>query len=411
MTIQYEGTSNWWFSVFGMLLLSNGVGMGAIMYIVQPPEPDCFSESTLGDSAIYCATSDLNDQDADSLSRGIQYISTISDDSPLRSTRDRLLEKWSNGLLSLGEKAFQEGNLAKAVETAKMIPVHLPIRKLAESKIDQWNSTWVKAEGIYEAASVKMEKKHPSSWYSALSKAKELQRLGNEYWGTVKYQELVYNIQDIREQDEKKQEQEKKAAKLALKNQDDRSKPKIASENTSDITSSNFESEQKAEDLARLNKAKTLASSGKIDDLRAAINEASLVISDMHYQEARKLIDATERKIAIVEDNYTLAQAKKFAQKNDIMSLETAVSQASLISQDRPLYKEASQQIAEWDKKISFQRTLANNIQQKTTNTTNDVQVNLETQLPKLEETFSYTSEPQANNIQLETLQFNGSQQ
>ncbi|MBW4668660.1 MAG: hypothetical protein KME60_14835 [Cyanomargarita calcarea GSE-NOS-MK-12-04C] len=341
MNIQCFKPIKWWYWLAGILLLTSGVGVGALIFIMQIPQAfDCISESGVKDSTasvIYCATTTVDEQDAASLSRVIELVDSIPKDNPLRHSGDRLIEKWSEAILRLSEKAFQEGDLHKAVNTAKLIPVNMKLHPLANEQIKKWQSTWSKAEAIYQAAEEKMQEREDNNrshnWYVALTKAKELKNLDNNYWATTKYPELVHNIQDIRERNEQGEKKEEKVKK-----------------DLEPITQ--VDVEQKESDLAQLKKAKLLASSGKIEDMRDAITEAHMVYSDVYFQEAQKFIATIQGKIEISEDRDYLKNAQKSASKNDVISLQMAIGEASMITKERPLYKEANQDIGKWNKQI-----------------------------------------------------------
>ena len=432
MTLQYPKAIKWWHSIVGILILTTSVGVGASIFMLQsPPSPDCLSESLLQDSPsllIYCASTSIDEQDAAKLSSAIQSVNAISHDNPLRQTADGLIEKWSQTLFDLSKKFFHEGDLTKAVDTAKLIPVNVTIYDSANKQIERWQSTWSKAQAIYEAAESDIEENDYSRWSKALSKAKELKNLDNDYWAITKYQELAYKIEDAKEKYE--QEEQKKANENKLAESKDNTSH---SQTTKDFYNNiSLEAEQETEDLARIKKARALASSGKLEDIRNAINEASLVVSEAHYQEAKKIITNLESKMEMAEDKDYLEQAKKSASKNDITSLETAISQASLISQSRPLYKEANQHILIWTQKISQlknqpqnKKTKINAISPKKTvinfkNTLNDsnhLQVNSKVKLRVLQENQEnpevtpYIFESQANDINLDDMQLNNFQE
>jgi hypothetical protein len=237
--------------------------------------------------------------------------------------------------MHLSQKAFHEGNINKAVELAQDIPENHSASQLAGKQIKEWQSIWSQAESIYASAKAEVED-DSKNWYAALSKARQLQALENDYWANTRYYELVRHIQGAREEREKGKVERKSASQ------------KSQVDNNDKITS-----EEKTEELAFLEKARALANSGKLDNMRSALVEASMVISEPHVQEARKLIAEIERKIAVTEDSSYLEEARKLASKNDEISLQMAVNEARLIAKDRPLYKQANQQIAIWEKKIS----------------------------------------------------------
>jgi hypothetical protein len=431
MTLQYPKAIKWWHSIVGILILTTSVGVGASIFMLQsPPSSDCSSASLLQDSTslvIYCASTSVDEQNADKLSNAIQLVNDIPNDNPLRQTADGLIEKWSQALFELSEKYFHEGDLSKAIDVARLIPVNLPIYDSANKRIKKWESTWSKAQVIYEAVESDIEENDFSRWSKALSKAQELKSLDNDYWANTKYQELTYKIQDAKEKYE--QEEQKKAnEKKIAENQDNISNSQTAENLYSNISS---DVEQEAEDLARIKKARTLGNSGKTEDIRNAINEASLVVSQAYYQEAKKMITVLENKMEMAEDKDYLEQAKKSASKNDVTSLETAISQASLISQSRPLYKEANQHILIWSQKISQLKNKPNNKKTKTNaitpnkpnktainfkkkiNESNYLQVNQKLKLRILQENSEatevtpYIFESQANDVNLNDMRLN----
>lgn len=357
MSIQFPKLTKWWYGVLGLFLLSASVGIGALFILAQSPESNCRSlESQSADAGaiIYCATSTVDEQDSDKLNQAIQLVNAIPQDNPLRASGDKLIERWSQALMYLSEKAFHEGDITKAVDTAELIPGNIALYQTAKSKIKQWQTIWSQAENIYETASsdAKDEGNGSREWYMALAKAKELKTLDNQYWATTKYQELVHQIQNLKEEKEKA-DQEQKIAKAQEK--------KEAQEK------SQLEVQQETDDFTQLKKARTLASSQKIDDMRAAVIEASIIISEPHHQEARKLIAETEKKIATLEDAVSLENANKAAMSNDAISLEMAINEASLIGKERPLYNRATQQIAVWRKKKA-QVELKNEVVEKKDN-------------------------------------------
>ncbi|BAZ09442.1 hypothetical protein NIES4071_12500 [Calothrix sp. NIES-4071] len=342
MNIRYLPFTRWWHWILAIFLATGVLGVNAVIFLTKSPqESNCNSESyETAAGVIYCATISVDEQDAAKLSEAIQLVNTIPQDSPLRSNADKLIERWSQAIMHLSQKAFHAGDINKAVEITQDIPDNHSSYQTASQQVKQWQSIWSQAEGIYNSALAEIED-GSKNWYAALNKAKQLQTLENDYWANTKYYELVRHIQGARENREKVEAEKVEAEKLA-------SQKAEIDENSDYIVSSD-----KTDELAQLNKARALANSGKIDDMRAALVEASMVISEPNLKDARKLIAETEKKIAVVEDSSYLEEAKKLAAKNDEISLKMAVNEAKLIGKDRPLYKQANQHVAIWDKKIS----------------------------------------------------------
>lgn len=325
-----------------MLSLPGGFGVWGVSQLLQLPElPDCISQLNLKDSTasvFYCATKTADDLDANKLSKAIELVNSLPTEHPQRSMSDRMIEKWSQAILRLGETAFQQGDIDKAVDMVKLIPDNVSAHQLANNQIEKWKSIWSKGEAIYDAAVAKVQENDRDNSYLALIKAKELLNLGNDFWATTKYQELIHKIQEIKEKNVQARAQEEKYRLAETKKQ-------LEIINTT-------EQEQQAQDLAQLNKARKEAKSGNIEDMKDAITQASMIVSGHYYDEAQEFITNTKRQIEIASAPSSHKVANELANKNDAESLQTAINQARLITDDRPLYKEANEHIAKWNQQI-----------------------------------------------------------
>lgn len=107
------------------------------------------------------------------------------------------------------------------------------------------------------------------------------------------------------------------------------------------------------EDVAHLEKARSLATGGAIPDLTAAISEAQVIpASNPRAKEARQEIGQWVAQIQTIEDRPYLDHADELALVEDINGLQAAIVQASQIRRGRALYKEAQGKIANWTDKI-----------------------------------------------------------
>ncbi|MEC4814828.1 MAG: hypothetical protein SAK29_16330 [Scytonema sp. PMC 1069.18] len=337
---QWFRAIKWWFAILIMLFFPIGAaGWGLTQLLQLPALPNCVSESLSKDSStsvFYCAKAIADDEDADKLSQAIELVNSLPKNHPQRPIAKQLSEEWSQAILRLGESAFQQGNIDQAVDIAKQIPDYVSTYQLADKRIKEWNSIWSKASKIYNIALAKINEVDPKNSYLALNKAKELLKIGNDYWETTKYQELVAQIQDIKEKKEEIQ---------AIAN-----KERLAKTTTEPEKMEYLDRQQEEQDLVYLDKARMLAQSGKIEDMIDAIGEASMVASRRYSEEAQKLIADIRRQMDIADDRTSLNRAKELASQNDVVSLEMAISEASFITQGTPLYKEANEYIAKWNK-------------------------------------------------------------
>lgn len=127
---------------------------------------------------------------------------------------------------------------------------------------------------------------------------------------------------------------------------------------------------RETQDVARLERARTYASSGLVTDLRAAIAEAQQVPSgNPRYQEAQREIQRWATQVETVEDQPYLDRAEQIATFGGSASLREAIQEAGRIPPGRALYKRAQDKIARWTDTIQREedqpildqaRTLAN---------------------------------------------------
>lgn len=107
------------------------------------------------------------------------------------------------------------------------------------------------------------------------------------------------------------------------------------------------------EDVSRLEKARTLAGQGTVNDLTAAIAEAQRIpSSNPRAQEARQESSRWRAQVEAIEDQPYLDRAEQIALLEDINSLQAAIAEASQIRNGRALYPEARKLIRSWTAKI-----------------------------------------------------------
>ncbi|MBL1211593.1 hypothetical protein [Geminocystis sp. GBBB08] len=446
MTTKTE-SNNWqisWQLLSVILALSfGGVGFIATTALLRlPSNPSCNRISLFFSSAtnrIYCAQLQADKNTVDSLLEAITLLEVLSPNHPLRNEINRHVAEWSNDILMLAEKEFNEGKLEEAIAIARKIPPQVDNYHTIEERITKWTQVWDKAEAIQEEVETELKN---SQWNKAFLVAVKLLNINNDYWQNTQYQETVKTINLAREESKQldgaystlraggidnllktieiasvispssysyneatkliKDAQDKiitivekfvdhqdwnnlseLAAKMPdngnLKNQArDWATIASAGKNANLGTVSGMElaiaeveqipSDSKIyqksreltsqwvaqkEDLTYLANARDLARSGQVGDLNAAIAKAQLVSNENPlYREARQEIRQWQKDIQIQEDKPILAKAQELAQGNNIQSWQNAINEASQIKSDRALYSEASNLIRDWRRNI-----------------------------------------------------------
>ena len=107
------------------------------------------------------------------------------------------------------------------------------------------------------------------------------------------------------------------------------------------------------QDVGYLTQAKDLASGGSMNDLAAAVNEASKIpTGNPRYDEARQEIARWQDTIQTVEDRPILDRADQLAEGGSVNALQAAIDEISRIGKGRSLSSDADQRIADWSDRI-----------------------------------------------------------
>lgn len=107
------------------------------------------------------------------------------------------------------------------------------------------------------------------------------------------------------------------------------------------------------EAIAQLEKARILSQPGTINDLAAAIAEASTIPrSNPRWDEVQQQIQTWTAQIQTIEDRPLLDQAEQIAAQGDLASLQAAAAQANQIAQGRALAKEAQGKARIWTEQV-----------------------------------------------------------
>ena len=115
--------------------------------------------------------------------------------------------------------------------------------------------------------------------------------------------------------------------------------------------------QREIEDVSRLERARMLASSGLVSDLKTALSEAQQIPrGNPRYQEARDEIRRWTSQVETLEDQPYLDRANQIASFGGAASLQEAIQEASRIAPGRALYTQAQEKIAQWTDTIQRQQ-------------------------------------------------------
>ncbi len=176
------------------------VAGGAITQLVGVKSVECtIADEELSATRLYCAQQSADKRTVDDLQVAIRLANSIPVDDPLRLAGDRKIREWSEELLRLGEGLYQDGKLEDAIAAARSIPGSAHLNTQVERQVKDWQSTWEKAETLYEKTQQAIDDRQ---WGKALSAAREILGLDNTHWQTVKYPEIMAQLEEARRDQE-----------------------------------------------------------------------------------------------------------------------------------------------------------------------------------------------------------------
>jgi hypothetical protein len=184
--------------IAGLIVLPVGL-IGIVCAIAKTPmaihcsRVDAKSEV---EARLHCSRVSAERQTPESLVRAIKLVRTIPDHAPLHQEGTRLIEQWSNDLLTQADRLYQAGDLGGAIAIAESLPLGLPKSELAREKTQIWRLTWTHAQTIEKDILTRLQK---GEWQQAFQLADQLQHFGNNYWSKERYTALIEKIHSNRE--------------------------------------------------------------------------------------------------------------------------------------------------------------------------------------------------------------------
>ncbi len=320
----------------GILVAVTGVGVVSAISLFRIPNlPNCraiFWPTASATTRLQCAEAYAEQGTVEGYLDAIDLLESLPGDHPLRAEIDLRIEAWSENILDLAEDTFQAGELSTAIAMARRIPNHTAAAQVINQQVGEWNQIWKEAETIYQGAEADLGQ---LAFQDAFAKAVQLLDVGNTYWETVKYDELVGKITAAREH------------------------------------------------LNQLGRAKELARQGTLKAMQEALGLAQGIPSDSPvYGEAQSVIrgfgrdllamaeTALEKQDAVaagqmlgaipaslgmgeeIADMRILVDASQLSWQGGLSGLEGAIVRLQSISADRPLYGKAQALMRRWQDEV-----------------------------------------------------------
>ncbi|MCE2664202.1 MAG: chromosome segregation ATPase, partial [Microcystis sp. 53602_E8] len=385
---RYQHRFTWkvWAALF--VVVFGGVGFLATWQLLNmqksPNCPKIFWPIASASLRLYCAQLSADSRTVEGLLAAIALVEALPDDHPLRSQVNQQVEEWARDILNLAEKDYQAGNLQQAITKARQIPNNMAVAAIIEERIAKWQGTWTEGNDILSKLE---ENLRASNWNQSFRLAVDLLNLNNEYWATVKYNEALAKITVAREDSSKLdnafnlfarggldnwlkvieearkiqassyayQEAEKLIGKTEdkLKEYAERlieRKQWQALRDLANQTPKDLKIKEDVTDWSLLSAAALDAEAGTVEGLEAGI--LGLEQIDASRPLHQTALAMRERWQLQVQDLRILSEARDLAQAGTIEQYSTAIAKAGEVPRNNPLWSQAQQEIASWNRQI-----------------------------------------------------------
>ncbi|MBL1177310.1 hypothetical protein [Pantanalinema sp. GBBB05] len=191
-TIQHPGRSlklpqwikarGWLFLGLTSCLVFGGVGAWALVWLATPPpSADCQNISVLSPDMerLYCAQEAARSGDLPQLLAGLKFLEEWTPEHPLYKEAQKSIDEWSAAILRIAQQRIEQSDLKGAVDLAKQIPKSSPIYQDAQAIVTQWQTLWQRGEAISTKARNAMKQQR---WDEASQYIASLREINHDYW-------------------------------------------------------------------------------------------------------------------------------------------------------------------------------------------------------------------------------------
>ena len=308
------------------------VGTTAVVSLFRVPNlPNCraiFWPTASASLRLQCAEAYADQGDVKNLLAAIALVDQLPEDHPLRPDINRRIEGWATQVLDLAERFFEEGDIEKAISSAKKIPTKTTAAGLVKDRITRWQKIWQEGQDDFDEAIVKLKAKN---FQAAFSLSVKLLDVPNQFWSTVKYNELT---------------------KLIAQGREDSRKMSDALDLAKDGTIKGFtEALKKLKEIGKESIFYAEAQSKRTDIAKQMLTVSENLLAARQLSDAQAMLSAIPRDAGLnreIEDFQIFVTAYQQAWSGTAGGLETAISRMKTLGKDRPRYAKGQQLIAQW---------------------------------------------------------------
>ncbi|MDB9509771.1 hypothetical protein PN499_00945 [Kamptonema animale CS-326] len=342
-----RGFWQWQLMWLAVLLAFGVTGAGALLWLlaVQPP-PNCqqLSPVAADGERLYCAQQAANSGKLEQILEALALVESWPPEHPLHEQSLQLTGEWSKAILGLATAKIEAGDLQGALEIVGKIPKSSPAYSEVETAVAGWQNNWEEGQKLYDKAqeALKAEDLRKASEY-----AQALFKLDNIFWGQKRFNELVEQITLERQGWQRLREAKELAAEGGLENLGE------AIALAGKIGKKLFAYTKGEAQIVSWSRALLGIARQRLQEknLDGAIAAANLIPADSAlYAEAQDLMQLGRAQAV------TWNQSIGTPLPQHIFALLEGQAAAAQIAPDRPLYKQAQDQIK--DLEVQFQDLL-----------------------------------------------------
>jgi hypothetical protein len=323
---------SFWIVVVWLVLGSGLVSAKWLVHRLPPTNCQALVPMTADSERLYCLQQAAESGNLDDLVAAMNFVSDWHQDRPLYGEGQRLLQQWSQSILTLAKAELDAGNLADAIELARLIPVRSPLYPEAQVQVATWQRDWQSAGTIVSQFETAMAEQ---KWHQAFQLADRLTQSPLKYWREERASALAWMLS--REQ-EAAQTLETAEQLAASQNPNAISQALHLLQNIPEDTHAKERAKQKQALWSR-SLLEITAKRLEQQDYAGAIATAKAVPhDDAHYPEA--------------QDWIALSRASETAQKEDIAALLDALEVVQQIQPQSPLFPQAKMRAELWQSQI-----------------------------------------------------------
>ncbi len=338
----------------GILGLSGGVAVGALLWLTQlPPLPDCDNLSRLAADAerLYCVQQAAQSGDLEQLTIALNLAGQWTAEHPLHTEGQRLMASWSAMVLAIAQTQLEQSDLESALAIARRIPSSSPTYPEVQATLAQWQEQWQQGESAYLTA---QEALQAQNWDLASAQVTVLGVINNDHWRRRSDQLAAQVLMERRAR-----QLLQRAVNLAKSNQPEQLGKAIALTHTEvDRQTYAWKDAQVQMDQWSQILLDTGTQDWEAGRFDRAITLAAMIPNDLSLaKEAQSLIDFSQAEKLANQGTPTWAPSM-----GQIVGLMEAIAAVKPIQPDSRFYAKAEAKLADWQGQIQdlVQLQLAN---------------------------------------------------